>query len=73
MVREELDRDAHRAGRRRATPGTGCTRFVITTIDLEAQPRRDGWLLWLEYWRAAPTTRSSRTDADEVDRGVAET
>lgn len=67
MVREELT--AMRTALDGVTdPWDRVHTFVVTTIDLEAQPRRDGWLRWLEYLRAAAHDPELATDAAEVSQ-----
>ena len=40
--------------------------YITMAVDLDPQGRRDGWLLWLEYWRAAAHDPEIATDAVEV-------
>lgn len=40
--------------------------YVTEAIDLDPDGRRDGWLLWLEYWWAAAHDDELAADAREV-------
>lgn len=41
---------------------------VVATIDLDMASRREGWLLWLEYWRAAARDPALAADTEEVQQ-----
>jgi AcrR family transcriptional regulator len=42
--------------------------FFLTAVSLEAGGGRDGWLLWLEYWRAAAHDPELAKDRVAVDK-----
>lgn len=43
-------------------------RIIISSISQDPVRRRGGWVLWLEYWRAAAHDPALAEDSREVDR-----
>ena len=41
--------------------------IIVSSISLEPDRRRGGWVLWLEYWRAAAHDPELAADTREVD------
>jgi AcrR family transcriptional regulator len=67
MVRVELARMSAELARVE-DPWARVRTLIETGIDLEPQSRRDGWVLWLEYWRAAAHHEELAADARELHR-----
>jgi AcrR family transcriptional regulator len=51
-VSDEVDRLQH-AMDRESDPWSRVERFVRLGVSIDDRRRRDGWLLWMQYWRAA--------------------
>jgi AcrR family transcriptional regulator len=65
-VRAELDRlRTNVAGR--VDPWARIREMIRSTISLDAERRRGGWVLWVEYWRAATLDEELAVDCREVD------
>jgi len=41
--------------------------IIVTSVSLDPARRRGGWVLWVEYWRAAAHDRSLAEDSREVN------
>lgn len=50
-----------------ADPWQRIRQIIITSVSLDAPRRRGGWVLWLEYWRAAAHDPELAADSREVD------
>lgn len=42
-------------------------RIIVSSVSLDPERRRGGWVLWLEYWRAAAHDEALAADSAEVD------
>lgn len=50
-----------------ADPWQRIMHIVVTSVSLDPARRRGGWVLWLEYWRAAAHDPELASDSREVD------
>jgi AcrR family transcriptional regulator len=79
-TREALVRDVLRAGvadeldwLREAVdqlddPWERVERFIRKSVTVDEQDRRDGWLLWMQYWRAALRDEELRDEVADTTR-----
>lgn len=44
-------------------------RFIRSGISIDDQRRREGWMLWMEYWRAALRDEELREESGATTRG----
>lgn len=65
-VRHELDELATQL-EKIADPWERIRHIIVASISLDAERRRGGWVLWLEYWRAAAHDPELAADTREVD------
>jgi AcrR family transcriptional regulator len=80
-TRDALVRDVLRAGvaeelarlrsaiDRELDPWTRIETFIRLGISIDDDRRREGWLLWMEYWRAASRDADLREESARVARG----
>jgi AcrR family transcriptional regulator len=80
-TRDALVRDVLRAGvaeelarlrsaiDRELDPWTRIETFIRLGISTDDDRRREGWLLWMEYWRAASRDADLREESARVARG----
>jgi AcrR family transcriptional regulator len=80
-TRDALVRDVLRAGvaeelarlrsavERELDPWTRIETFIRLGISINDDQRREGWLLWMEYWRAASRDADLREESARVARG----
>lgn len=54
---------------REIDPWRRIERFIRLGISIDDGRRREGWLLWIEYWRAASRDPDLRAESSEVSRG----
>jgi AcrR family transcriptional regulator len=47
-------------------PWVRMCRFIAWAIDLDDSTRREGWIIWTEYWRAAMRDPAIHDDAADV-------
>ena len=50
-----------------ADPWERIRHIIVTSVSMDAERRRGGWVLWLEYWRAAAHDPELAADTREVD------
>ncbi len=67
-VAEELTR-LRAAVERELDPWTRIETFIRLGISIDDGQRREGWLLWMEYWRAASRDEELRVESAGVARG----
>jgi AcrR family transcriptional regulator len=67
-VGEELAR-LRSAIERELDPWTRIETFIRLGISINDDQRREGWLLWMEYWRAASRDADLREESARVARG----
>lgn len=67
-VAEELAR-LRSAVERELDPWTRIETFIRLGISIDDDRRREGWLLWMEYWRAASRDADLREESARVARG----
>ncbi|MCZ3389504.1 MAG: TetR family transcriptional regulator [Actinomycetia bacterium] len=67
-VAEELTR-LRAAVERELDPWTRIETFIRLGISIDDGQRRQGWLLWMEYWRAASRDEELRVESAGVARG----
>lgn len=67
-VAEELAR-LRSAIERELDPWTRIETFIRLGISIDDDRRRQGWLLWMEYWRAASRDADLREESARVARG----
>ena len=67
-VADELAR-LRRAVDREVDPWRRVERFIRLGISIDDDRRREGWLLWIEYWRAASRDPDLRAESWEISRG----
>lgn len=67
-VAEELTR-LRGAVERELDPWTRIETFIRLGISIDDGQRREGWLLWMEYWRAASRDEELRVESAGVARG----
>lgn len=65
-VRAELTALAEHVARIR-DPWERLHHIMVTSVSLEPARRRGGWVLWVEYWRAAAHDRQLAEDSREVN------
>lgn len=66
-VRNELS-ELQRVVGREADPLRRIDVFIRRSITVDDQARREGWLLWIEYWRAALRDNELRHEYAELGR-----
>jgi AcrR family transcriptional regulator len=66
-VADELAR-LRQAIDREIDPWRRIERFIRLGISIEDDRRREGWLLWIEYWRAASRDPDLRAESSEISR-----
>lgn len=66
-VAEELQRMAT-AVERELDPWKRIEKFIRLGISIDDDRRREGWLLWIEYWRAASRDPDLREESADVSR-----
>ncbi|MEO8330737.1 MAG: TetR family transcriptional regulator C-terminal domain-containing protein, partial [Candidatus Nanopelagicales bacterium] len=66
-VRSELS-ELQRVVGREADPLRRIDVFIRRSITVDDQARREGWLLWIEYWRAALRDNELRQEYAELGR-----
>jgi AcrR family transcriptional regulator len=66
-VRGELDR-LQAAVAKASDPWGQVQAFIKAGISTDERQRREGWLLWMEFWRAGLRDPQLRTEAFEVSR-----
>ncbi|MFL6178600.1 MAG: TetR/AcrR family transcriptional regulator [Actinomycetes bacterium] len=67
-VAEELDRLRREIDHER-DPWRRIERFIRMGISIDDERRREGWLLWMEYWRAALRDEELREESGATTRG----
>lgn len=67
-VGEELAR-LQTAVEQELDPWTRIETFIRLGISIDDDHRREGWLLWMEYWRAASRDTALREESAQVARG----
>jgi AcrR family transcriptional regulator len=67
-VADELDRLRHEIDHEK-DPWRRVERFIRMGISIDDQRRREGWLLWMEYWRAALRDEELREESGATTRG----
>lgn len=79
-TRDDLVREVLRAGvadelarvraavDREVDPWRRIERFIRLGISIDDDRRREGWLLWIEYWRAASRDPDLRVESSEISR-----
>ena len=67
-VADELDR-LRREIDHESDPWRRVERFIRMGISIDDQRRREGWLLWMEYWRAALRDEELREESGATTRG----
>ena len=60
-LRREIDHESD--------PWRRIERFIRMGISIDDQRRREGWLLWMEYWRAALRDQELREESGATTRG----
>lgn len=54
---------------RESDPWLRIERFIRLGISIDDDRRREGWLMWIEYWRAASRDPELRAESSEISRG----
>lgn len=67
-VADELAR-LRAAVERDRDPWTRIETFIRLGISIDDDQRREGWLLWMEYWRAASRDSALRAESSAIARG----
>jgi AcrR family transcriptional regulator len=67
-VADELDRLRREVDHER-DPWRRVERFIRSGISIDDRRRREGWLLWMEYWRAALRDEELREESGAATRG----
>lgn len=67
-VADELAR-LRSAVERERDPWTRIETFIRLGISIDDDQRREGWLLWMEYWRAASRDSALRAESSAIARG----
>ena len=67
-VADELSR-LRKAIEREPDPWKRVERFIRLGISIDDERRREGWLLWMEYWRAALRDDELREESGATTRG----
>lgn len=67
-VADELDRLRTQINSE-SDPWRRVERFIRSGISIDDQRRREGWMLWMEYWRAALRDEELREECGATTRG----